>query len=186
MPIAATDTDTALFNRLDVMTAGAASVILASSLLFGHQLHIPSFVLAGPLATLIGLWMFRYFKGYKLSGTDTRKPISAAHACLLLGSAAIAAAAVLSVKPLAQTKVSASELHAWSAVMVLTLVLVSARGHEKRLRGAYAIQNTWLTLNKPHVVTKFLGDPKPGTEPVLPDPIVGAVPDPSAGPPQPT
>ncbi len=85
----------------------------------------------------------------------TRRPIGAAQATLILGTGVLGAVATLSAEPLARSSLSSQELRAWSLGAVLTLVLVAARGHEKRLKGAYATQNTWLTLNKDTVVEKY-------------------------------
>jgi hypothetical protein len=43
----------------------------------------------------------------------------------------------------------------WYAAALLALILVVARGHEKRLRGAYATQNTWLKLNRSDMIIKY-------------------------------
>lgn len=90
-----------------------------------------------------------------LPSQPRRRPIGAAQATLILGTAVLGAVATLSAQPLAKSSLSSQELRAWSLGAVLTLVLVAARGHEKRLKGAYATQNTWLTLNKDTVVEKY-------------------------------
>jgi len=49
--------------------------------------------------------------------------------------------------------------YAWLAAPIVVAVLIAARGHERRLGGAYGSQRKWLELNKPQVMSWLTGDP---------------------------
>src|ERR1017187_257579 len=107
-------------------------------------------------------WAVRYFRGYKTNdGTDSiRRPLGRISAVI---AAAIVALFIefdaVMIVPLRGT-ITTFEYLEWTAVIMLTLGLICARGHEKRLGGSYATQNTWLSLHKDELQrTYFSGRP---------------------------
>jgi hypothetical protein len=104
-------------------------------------------------------WAIRYFRGWQYKGT--RMALDPVPAAALLGLASLAtlvpAAAVLPNR----STIGQGYVAGWAAVTLVANILVCARGHEKRLRGSYASQNTWLQLNEAEVRHKYFGGPLP-------------------------
>lgn len=91
----------------------------------------------------------------KASKKSKRRPIAATHACLLLLAVQLSVLTVVAALPWSSVGLSRDELRVWLFCAIAAMVMVCARGHEKRLRGAYATQNTWLTLHKEAVVERY-------------------------------
>ncbi len=111
-----------------------------------------------PAAAVLTLWAFRYFRGYRRSYWNVGVPIDAVHACFL-GTASVLLA--LGCLYRTEPRLSTLQERGWSVVAIVALVLIVSRGHERRLRGAYSSQNTWLTQNKTTVVDKYFAAPAP-------------------------
>ena len=111
-----------------------------------------------PAAGVLTLWAFRYFRGYKRSYWNAGVPIDAVHACFLA-----TASVLMALGCLYRAEPHLSTLHerGWSVLAIVVLILIVSRGHERRLRGAYSSQNTWLTQNKTTVVDKYFTAPTP-------------------------
>ncbi|MCL8251366.1 hypothetical protein AERO_08215 [Aeromicrobium fastidiosum] len=168
-------------SDLGVMIAGVVSLsVMATSVD-----RLPGWALAVPTAVVTTLWAFRYYKGYRRqwsrserwavirhpiknrvfwTSEDTSKskkrrkdrhPIAGCQAVLLLGVANLFAVASVGFRPPSAIGVSESELRLWYLAMAVAIALVCARGHEKRLRGAYMTQNTWLTLNRDSIIERY-------------------------------
>lgn len=120
-----------------------------------------AWVFVVPSLLLSVLWAYRYFRGYK-AAEGPRLPIDALHASLLAGAALVA---VLLAQFATAPRLSPTEERAWGAVAVLAMIMIVARGHERRLRGAYSSQNTWLAQNKNKVVADYFGSPTPPADP---------------------
>lgn len=87
--------------------------------------------------------------------SSRRHPVAGCQAVFLLGSANLLAVASEALRAPSEAGVSAHEKAFWFIAMGVALGLVGSRGHEKRLRGAYMTQNTWLTLNSDSVIERF-------------------------------
>jgi hypothetical protein len=151
----ATDVRSKHFSRADTLAAVLIVAVLVG-LYVAHD-EIASWVLTLPSAALFALWAVRYFRGYTdKSGTNTvTRPIAATHACLLLLVAQLSVVATLVILPYVDTDLSRNELRVWLVCALGAMVLVCGRGHEKRLRGAYATQNTWLMLHKSEIIAAY-------------------------------
>lgn len=156
-------------GRVDLVVF-AICLLLEGAFLFNDH----RFLAAGLIsAFLVGIgWAVRYFRGYVAAVPDAsdhnksrphehiRKPLSrtpavltAVIACLFLELNAML------VLPYGK---SITTIHYWEWTIIITvaLALICARGHERRLGGSYATQNTWLSLNKEELqATYFSGRP---------------------------
>jgi hypothetical protein len=142
-------------------------VVAIHVVLFLKHDDIPGWLLVVPSAVLFGIWAVRYFRGYskRANGRSVTRPISAAHACLLLLVAQLSVLSTLVLRPFADAELSHVELRAWLMGAVAALVLVCARGHERRLRGAYVTQSTWLDLHKSEIIVSYFTEPPAPTPP---------------------
>jgi hypothetical protein len=105
-----------------------------------------------PAALVLALWAFRYFRGYRRSYWNAGVPIDAVHACFLaVASVLLAFGCIYRAEP----RLSTLQERGWSALAIVALILIVSRGHERRLRGAYSSQNTWLVQNKADVVSRY-------------------------------
>lgn len=155
------DVNPVLMDRTDVVVG--ALTLLATSTAAGASLlgrgETACALVAAAVVTLGAVWWsMRYFRGYPSAATgkdDRRRPISAAHATLVLGLV-LTSATALARLPTGRGVLSPREFAAWCVVGAALMALVASRGHEKRLKGAYATQNTWLTLNKGAVSDLYL------------------------------
>jgi hypothetical protein len=110
----------------------------------------PAWIFSLPPLALAALWAYRYFRGYRAG--KGRVPIDVLHAALL---AALAVIVVVAVQFMSAPRLSPAEERSWGVLLILALILIVARGHERRLRGAYSSQNTWLAQNKEHVIKTY-------------------------------
>lgn len=164
----ATDVRSKHFSRGDLAVLVAVLTIEAALLLAPHlpgkyATTLPTYALMGPTLLLHGFWAVRYFRGYtdRVEGKAVRRPIAATHACLILLAAQLSVLALIAFRPARLTALSDPELRTWLACAVVAQIMVCARGHEKRLRGAYATQNTWLELHKDMIIDAYFEAPKP-------------------------
>jgi hypothetical protein len=85
-----------------------------------------------------------------------RKPVDVIQAIQLAGSAATLAVSAHGFSPpSAINQLPSGSRAGWAIALLVGLLLVTARGHERRLRGAYATQNTWLDMNKEQVIKEY-------------------------------
>lgn len=146
------DVEAAMLEVRDwaILLAAVAFVILLEGIP-----GVPSFVRSLPVLALGALWFVRYFHGYAPgSRRRERRPMSALGASITAGVGLIVALyesmAVTGAGPL-----DGRERAVAASAAFLAIVLMSARGHEKKLRGSYMTQNTWLRLNKEKVLAEF-------------------------------
>ncbi len=169
-----TDVRSKHFSKFDLLLV----IVLVAShvMLFLKHDHIPGWLLVLPSAALFGIWAVRYFRGYseEQDGRAVRRPIAAAHACLLLLLAQLSVLSTLMFRPYSDADLSRNELSTWLACAFAAMVLVCARGHERRLRGAYVTQNTWLVLHKSQIIASYFTEPSApmaaDTQPTAPAP----------------
>jgi preprotein translocase subunit YajC len=157
------DSSTVRFSVAEA--AVVALAFLGFAVLIVYHDRVDAWTLAVPAAAVAVVWAYRYFRGYAPSGgTDTakhpRRPINATHAVLLSGSAEVLALGSQGLE-VGKNHLSTAEELGWSIVLTVALVLITARGHERRLRGAYSSQNTWLAQNKEMVLREFFVQPTP-------------------------
>jgi hypothetical protein len=141
------------FRRFSSVDAVIVGVCLgAQVIMLSLHSHLRSSPLALPALLVLSLWGIRYFRGYKSDDGRNRVPIDALHASLLA-----AAAVVLSLASQVSTtsRLSPGAEACWSLGALIALVLIVARGHERRLRGSYSSQNSWLTENKAAMRKKY-------------------------------
>lgn len=114
----------------------------------------PTWLCAIPGALAALLWAYRYFRGYAKDSWHHRVPIDAVHASVLAGSAALL---TLAGQFASAPRLSLGEETSWLAALAVALVLIVGRGHERRLRGGYSSQNTWIEQNKEQVLRDYFG-----------------------------
>ena len=157
-PPRASDVPTINGNGVDAAIVVGATVLLVLYLLAGDRLS--AYVLL-VLPFVTGLtWATRYFRGYPPEdGQRKRRPIAAPHALLLAGATYILClvCSSLTAKHFPSTPDGSSL--AWSLCGLVGLLLICARGHERRLRGAYSTQNTWMDLSKKKLLEKYFEPP---------------------------
>ena len=142
------------FSWPDVM------MVIAAFVAFGFMIWrapvLQSWVYTAPSAILAALWAVRYFRGYKSEGSSRRSPIDATNAVFLAGAAGLLALGCQSFSP---NRLTGAEEACWSCVLALAVILIASRGHERRLRGSYSSQNTWLVHHKDEVIADFFAPP---------------------------
>lgn len=136
---------------------------------------VRGYCLVVPPGALYLLWAIRYFRGYtNKDAKEMRRPIAPGHATVLLGAVDVMVLILFSsLHPTGQRHLSPLELRAWFGVLVGALILVCSRGHEKRLRGAYSTQTSWLILNKKKILESYFSVPKRQEDPTTADPSRG-------------
>jgi hypothetical protein len=105
------------------------------------------------------VWAVCYFRGWLDKGR--RMPLDPVPAVALLGLASLGALVPAAMVLPDRSTIGQGYVAGWAAATLVANVLVCARGHEKRLRGSYASQNTWLQLYEPWVRHRYFGGPAP-------------------------
>ncbi len=154
----ASDVPTINWNGVDMTILAIAAFLLTFYLLAGDHLSAHD-ILVLPLVT--GLtWATRYFRGYPpADGQRKRRPIAAPHALLLAGATYLLCLVSSSLTAKDSPTTTDESLIAWSLSGLIGLLLICARGHERRLRGAYSTQNTWMDLRKDRLLEKYFEPP---------------------------
>jgi len=113
----------------------------------------------------IVFWAVRYFRGYRRTlrrRDDTNyqrmDPLNRVAATSIFTLMALPTALDL-VFLRDKILIGRPEFTAWAGALVLGGILIVARGHEKRLGGAYATQNTWIKLHATELLASYLADP---------------------------
>jgi hypothetical protein len=140
-----------IIDAIIVALAAAAFLILT-----WQSRHVAEAFRAIPGAVVLALWAFRYFRGYRRKYWKGGVPVDAVHASFLASSAILLG---LASYYRATPRLSVLEERGWSGMALLALVLIVSRGHERRLRGAYSSQNTWLTQHKKEVLRNYFEVP---------------------------
>lgn len=153
-------------------------LVLQVPFVFDHKLFLPAAVISVVVALL--WWSMRYFKGYKIAaaprGSDhggsnatdlnQRRPLTRISAVTAAAAVALLVEfdAVLLIP--AGSSITTFDYWEWTLAIVLALGLICARGHEKRLGGSYATQNTWLSLHKDELANSYFSGRPPRIIPV--------------------
>jgi len=120
--------------------------------------RVQSRLILVPCIVVALLWSVRYFRGYPPSTKgENRRPIDVVHAVLLALIAVLMAMGTQFMAPPRARHLSFYEEAAWCGILIVGLVLITARGHERRLRGAYASQNSWLISNRTRILETNYG-----------------------------
>ena len=149
-------TDSGLVGRnwIDVIVLVLACLSLSLELLWRASGLI---VLTGP-AVIATLWLFRYQRGYKATAASPkyRQPVGSGWSCLISACLVGCCLAIVNlVSAPGAPSLSETSKYGWLLCAVVGVVLIAARGHERRLRGAYSSQNTWLQLNEWTMRSKY-------------------------------
>jgi hypothetical protein len=133
---------------LAVLVAGISLTWIASA----SENPPRPFRVAGPLA-LISLWLVLHVGGKPL-GSNDRTPLDGATNVVLFVTCAVSTVASR-IELTSDGSILAGRLEygGWLSVLVVVSVLLAARGHEKRLKGAYSMQRAWMAMN-PGAVTE--------------------------------
>jgi hypothetical protein len=150
------DVPTVTTSRVDYALLAVASAVYG--VLFLRHDHVQSRALLVPCVALATLWAVRYFRGYApLAKGTSRRPVDAVHAVLLASVPVLMGMGSQFLNPPRARHMSLYEEVAWDAVMLVGLLLITARGHERRLRGAYSSQNSWLVSSKSRILQDHYG-----------------------------
>lgn len=149
------DVPTVTTNRVDYALLAVASAVYG--VLFLRHDHFQSRTLVIPCVALAALWAVRYFRGYAPIARGARRPVDAVHAVLLASVPILMGMGSQFLNPPRARHMSLYEEVTWDAVMLVGLLLITARGHERRLRGAYSSQNSWLVSNRRRILQVHYG-----------------------------
>ena len=175
----------------DLVVVGLAAVLLVVVLVTSCWWDLARWVLLIPTTTVLLLWGYRYFKGYATTSEDrllvraksfvsawrasgykkvppvrvpVRRATSAFRATRLVVASNILLGLAYLGAPRYDSWLDRTELSMWLLIQATGVVLVIARGHERRLKGAYATQRTWMTLNKAKILEDYFRVPDPPDE----------------------
>lgn len=115
---------------------------------------------AAPLIVAIAapavVWAFLYALGRPdVRRTGLRSPLSPATAALLYGAAAALASAAAAVSATDGSPLGTAPAALWGALSLLPSLLMSTRGHEKKLIGSFRTQTTWMRVNKRELIREY-------------------------------
>lgn len=102
--------------------------------------------IAGP-ALFALVWVSVQIKGRPAFGSDQKPADGVTNAVLFAAAAASAVITRMALKSDGAVLSGRLEFAGWLALLPLVALLIAARGHEKRLKGAYSTQRTWIKLH---------------------------------------
>jgi hypothetical protein len=108
-------------------------------------------LLALAVAALAGLWASRYLLGYRRED-GSRRNVDVSTAAVLLTATVLLATVLAATQLPKQSVVGTGAALGWSAVALVAEILLSRRGHERKLWAAYHTQKAWFELNRDAVV----------------------------------
>jgi hypothetical protein len=146
---------------LQQLSALDCLLLMASLALAGAYQHFGFASLAGAAVAVPGLaWAVRFQRGY-LDPVDRRPTrLSSPVAALWYCWTGVMLSVLAALNFPAQCSLGIAETVAWLGSALFAGVLMVSRGPEKKLRGSYSTQRTWLRLNEEKLKQKYLSPPE--------------------------